>query len=324
MKELSVYKLHFTTPLHISNNKKEYGVSLKTIASDTMYAALTSCLGKMGMSIPSSGDLGFSISSLFPYYQKEKERPIYFFPYPLQANIGNLDAKKSKKLKKIKWVDAFYFSEILCGRNVLKDEHIKGDYLCKAEDFDNDFISSQAFQRIRLQDRTMQGNAEPYYVDRVFFKDCSGLYFIVNGDTTLLDKALPLLSLEGIGTDRNVGNGFFTFEKDTISLEIPQRADYCLNLSVFFPENKQQLENLMSSESIAYEVERRGGWITTPPYQTIRKNYIYGFSAGSVFRKETKDLEDIGKIVDLRPKWNDKELHSIFRSGRALVLPINI
>ena len=36
----SIYKLHFTTPVHLGDMRDDYGISLKAMASDTMYAAL--------------------------------------------------------------------------------------------------------------------------------------------------------------------------------------------------------------------------------------------------------------------------------------------
>lgn len=323
MSELNIYKLRFTSALHISNSRSDYGISLKAIDSDTIYAALTSCLAKLGEKIPENGDLGFTISSLFPYYQKTKEdKSLYFLPKPINAKIPDT-AENRKQIKKIKYLNVDYFSQILSGKINIKDKDINGDYLCSKE-IDKDFIYSKVDQRVRIKDRTLQEDAEPYFVDKIFFKDYSGMFFIVQGDTKLLDKALPLLATEGIGTDRNIGNGFFEYTTDTISINIPEKANYFLNLSMFFPESKEQLSALMNDENIAYDIQRRGGWITSYPFQSLRKNVIYGFSTGSVFRKETSGLETLGKIVDLRPKWNDTNLHHIFRCGRALILPINI
>lgn len=325
MTELKIYKLRFTSALHISNTRSDYGISLKTIDSDTLYAALTSCLAKLGETIFEDGDLGFTISSLFPYYQQTKEdKPLYFLPKPINAKIPD-NADNRKQIKKIKYLDADYFSQILSGKIDVKDKDINGDYLCGKE-IDKDFIYSKVDQRVRIEDRTLQEDAKPYFVDKVLFKDYSGMFFIVQGDTELLDKALPLLATEGFGTDRNVGNGFFEYATDTISIDIPQKANYFLNLSMFFPENKEQLKSIMGNddENIAYEIQRRGGWITSYPFQSLRKNVIYGFSAGSVFRKETSGIETLGKIVDLRPKWNDTNMHHIFRCGRALILPIKM
>ena len=89
MATFKVYKLQFSSPLHISNQHEDDDVSQKTILSDTMYAALTSCLAKIGKTIPEDGDLDFTISSLFPYYQRDEEsRPIYFLPMPFSSQTS--------------------------------------------------------------------------------------------------------------------------------------------------------------------------------------------------------------------------------------------
>ena len=58
MASFTVYKLHFTSPLHIGDNRLDYSISMKTIQSDTLYAAVTSCLAMQGIPIPEGGDLG--------------------------------------------------------------------------------------------------------------------------------------------------------------------------------------------------------------------------------------------------------------------------
>ena len=55
------YKLHFTSPLHIADRHEDESISLKTIQSDTLYAALTSCLAKTGETIPEDGYLRMEI-----------------------------------------------------------------------------------------------------------------------------------------------------------------------------------------------------------------------------------------------------------------------
>ena len=50
-KQFTVYRLHFTSPLHIGDAREDYGISLKTLSSDTLYAALTATLAKMGESL---------------------------------------------------------------------------------------------------------------------------------------------------------------------------------------------------------------------------------------------------------------------------------
>ena len=70
MAKFKIYKLHFSSPLHISGSRDDSGLSLRTIQSDSLYAAIMATLAKVGTEIPSDGDLGFSLSSTFPISKK--------------------------------------------------------------------------------------------------------------------------------------------------------------------------------------------------------------------------------------------------------------
>ena len=325
---LKIYKLHFTAPLHLGDVRDDYGVSLKTMASDTMYAALISCLAKMGKPIPKDGDLGCTISSLFPFYQKDKEsEAVMFFPKPLKHAMPESDdaVKERKKVKKVTWLDAHYFSKVLNGCQLFDDATIgrlDGEYLT-SKAIDKDFITSKVSSRVTAA-RNGQESATPFYMDRVMFKGYSGLFFIAEGNTELLDQSLGLLQHEGIGTDRNVGNGFFEYEPSTMEIEIPDNADYAISLSSFVPESNGQLQEMLGSDEVAFDFQRRGGWITTPPHNTLRKNVIYAFTAASVFRTICNGVETKGRVgIDLKPEinWDERLDHPVWRCGRALFLP---
>ena len=232
----------------------------------------------------------------------------------------------------MKWADALLYEEILAGNDIsdyasdIQEAYLTKESLREAVDGSKEFVRSEVSQRVTLKSRTGEEDAKPYYVDKIIFKDCSGLYFIAEGDTDKLEEALRLLSLEGIGTDRNVGYGFFSYSSDEISIELPQNADHQMALSLLIPESEDQLKQLMDSEKVAYDFVRRGGWITTHPYNTLRKNVIYGFLPGSVFRKMAdKDCQPIGKIVNLQPEIGDlTPNHPIWRCGKSIMLPIKL
>lgn len=335
MATLNIYKLHFTSPLHIGDRRDDYGISQKTISSDTLYAALTASLAKVDCkSIPEDGDLGFAISSTFPYYQEtENDDPVYFFPKPLfqkMPELSNEELSLAKSIKKVSWVDKEYFERTLAGENLFmansnSKNDVNGAYLSSRK-VDKGFVYSQVVQRVSVS-RNGNDDAKPFYMDKIYFKGYSGLFFIAEGDTTKLDKALKILSLEGIGTDRNVGNGLFEWETSTIDLKIPERTDHVVCMSLFFPESKEQFTNMIDSKFCAYDFERRGGWITTFPHNTIRKNVIYGLTASSVFKRENTDgICIMGRIVDLKPKL-DASIdvgHPVWRSGKSLFIPINL
>lgn len=325
MAKFKVYKLHFKTPLHLGDERDDYSISLKTIHSDTMYSALISSLAKMGNDIPQDGDLGFTISSLFPFYQENEESNAnYFFPKPLKQTMPKLkDISKAKDVKKVLWLDKYYFEKIINGTSLFEDDEsincIKDEYLTEAN-IEKDFISSQVFPRVTVS-RSGQEDAKPFYMEKIFFTDNSGLFFIAQGETDLLEKALNLLQHEGIGTDRNVGNGFFEYTTDEIEINLPKDSVNIMSLSLFIPEDQQQLVKMFEGENVAYDFVRRGGWITTPPYNTYRKNAIYAFLPGSVFNNRSSETH--GKIVDLKPEIEHANFsHSIWRNGKAIFIPI--
>jgi CRISPR-associated protein Csm4 len=295
-------------------------------------------MAKTGITIPENGDLGFSLSSLFPYYKRGKdEAPVYFLPMPKQARISELtDVTMAKKVKNVQWVDAELYSQILSGAALfdmtdeyfpyIQESYLTGHTLHEDVDGIKEFIRSEVSQRVTLQSRTGEEDAKPYYVDKVIFKYDSGLYFLAEGDTDLLEKALRILSSEGIGTDRNIGFGFFDFSVDSMTIALPDDANHQIALSLLIPESKEQLNDLLSSNMVAYDFMRRGGWITTYPYTMIRKNAIYAFMPGSVFSMKPNQKDTvIGKIVDLKPEIGElTPNHPIWRNGKAIMLPIKL
>jgi CRISPR-associated protein Csm4 len=97
---------------------------------------------------------------------------------------------------------------------------------------------------------------------------------------------------------------------------------------MFIPESGKQLKGMLAGEKVSYDFARRGGWITTPPFNAYRKNVIYAFMPGSVFSLKLDDDVDIkGKIVDLKPDvtfGEQKPEHPIWRNGKSIFIPIKM
>lgn len=336
MAKFRLYKLHFTSPFHINDQRSDDGTSQHIIHSDVLYAALISCLAKYGQPIPNDGELEFTVTSLFPYYQASSQScPIYFLPIPLLNQFPDDVPKENiKALKKVKWVDATLYESILAGNQLLQGNMgdpscIQGVYYSRQKIYEDnegssEFVHAEVVQRVKIEDRTGRSDAVPYYVERITFADEAGLYFLAQGDTAILENALNLLSVEGIGSDRNVGFGYFNFEASEMEIGIPENADHVISLSFFIPESEEQLNGMLDSEKVAYDFIRRSGWITTPPYNTLRKNAIYGFMPGSVFcNVHDCSIQCLGKIVDLSPNVGESTPnHPIWRNGKSIMLPI--
>lgn len=336
-----IYRLHFTAPLHISDQREDASISLKTIHSDTLHAALISCLAKVGKPVPEDADLGCVISDLFPYYQqKQDSEPTYFLPMPLQSALPQLaDPADAKKVKKVQWVDSRLYGQLLQGEiklfsgkredlDLIQASYLTKTILPKDAKGSNEFVRSEVMQRVKIEDRTGKTPALPYYVDRISFKDYSGLYFLASGEITLLEEALRILEMEGVGTDRYVGYGFFKSEKDEndLVIDVPDDAHYHVALSMFIPESEEQLNDALRDDKVAYDFIRRGGWITTSPYNTLRKNAVYAFLPGSVFCRTT-DKNYLGRIANLKPEGEiggQIVNHPIWRNGKSIMLPIRL
>lgn len=304
--EFNLYRLHFTTPLHISNSRADYGVSLQSVLSDTMYAALTATLAKMGEPIPANGYLDCVISGLFPYC-KTDDGVEYYFPKPLSTRLCKaLDNDARKAMKKQTWLKQSLFEQVLQGQELSEKQEVP------------EIIHAEESARVKVS-RTGEKDAEPFYMERLYFTENTGLYFLVEGKTDLVDKALPLLALEGIGTDRNVGNGAFEYEKGSIVISVPDNAEYTVSLSTFIPDSREQLSKALGVHA-AYELIRRGGWITDAEGQGLRKNAVYALAAGSVLAGlKTGD----GAIVNLAPQTVYKQ-HPVWRCEKMICLPIKL
>ena len=330
MAKFKIYKLHFTTPLHLGDERADYGISLQTIHSDTMNSAIVSSLAKIGVEIPKDGDFGFCISSLFPF-TKADGKNVYFLPKLKSQTIPSAKMQAiAKKIKKVEWLDIDYFNKHINGENIFDDNfnqnQLFGKYLT-VESIDENFITKEINPRVKVpRDYNVVKDAEPFYMERIYLKEGSGMYFIADGETDKIDIALEVLKDQGIGTDRTIGNGFFEFEKDEIEIELPN-SKYVTNLSMFIPESQQQLVTLLNSDDIAYDFQKRGGWITDDGLNTFRKNSIFMFNESCVFfnEKEINSLQVKGKTVDLKPDIDHIQIdHPIYRVGKSIFIPVKL
>lgn len=334
-----VYKLHFTAPIHIGDEREDYGSSQKYLHSDSMYAAVTAVLASVGYEIPENGDLGFQISSLFPFYQKNmNDKAVYFFPKLKKQGVLPVKHQEiAKQLKKIEWLDLITFNQFIKGENYLHEntntikENLNGNFYSVIKLPLDGFINSEVVPRVKVPRYGIDGaasEAEPFYMERVFFRDHSGLFFLAIGENLdILQKALSILKDQGIGTDRTIGQGFFDFETDTIEIDTIE-SNTCTNLSLFCPESNEQLQKMLdysNNHGVAYDFKKRGGWITTAPFNTFRKNSVYMFTEGGVFNfQESENVQTAGAIVDLKPKSVNDLNHNIYRSGKAIFIPVKI
>lgn len=323
----TLVKLKNMTPLHIGTGKENYDFSALDLQSDTLSAALAAMKAQNGK----SGDLeeflnSFTISSAFPFVGDR-----YFLPKP-QGNMSvtvsdGEEYVSKKKLKKIKYIEVDLWSDLVAGKEVsVKERQLQDQFLLSSirnEDFKKPY-KSQVNQRVTIP-REEGIDADPFFFEWVYFHSDAGLYCLLDTQDSQRDDLIRLfkqLGEFGIGTDKNIGGGKFDVEIRGISLPEIDAPDSQLLLSLFIPA-KEDVE-LLNLHDSCYDLLQRSGYISGSQelnFRYLRKKSVYMFNVGSVF-KTTSRLS--GKVVNLRPRWDDERLHPVFRSGKPFVVLVKL
>ncbi|MES2648155.1 MAG: type III-A CRISPR-associated RAMP protein Csm4 [Bacteroidota bacterium] len=321
-----VIRLHFTSGLHIGRGADDLDKTATTYGSD----ALKSALYAIGLSYyPEWRNEkiffeGFRISSAFPFCDKD-----YFLPKPggmnFQFEKGNdlTEAKMAKKIVYVshsllaQWAKKPDYKIIVSGRQV-------GDnaFLFQSNDA-RKFLHTSIQQRVSVGVEDVE--TRPYYFERLFFEEGSGLYFLMQFTNEELRlqvlHALRILGDAGIGTDRTVGNGQFKAdEPSAFNLPVGNSKGRQMALGLYLP-TKEELAATEMNES-NWTLIRRGGYMAASDndsYRSLRKNSIYFFGEGSAF-KVRQPLK--GRYIDLQPKWNDPGMHPVWRCGMPLFIDL--
>lgn len=320
--QFHVIRLQFISPLHISKGSEDYSDSHDFLHSDTLKSALFVCYVQLFNDFSSNFFDLFSISSAFPYYQE-----IRFFPKPflkLPLKIKQERSSNIKKLKKLQWLDKTLFEKCINNENTdisLNNFTTNAKFLSLQFDVQNNpkiyFREEQSRVKINYGQ-----DSDPFYFERIYFEKDAGLYVLVECTTDFLhQKLMPafyLLGQNGVGSYKTIGNGQFepVLEKQEMTLRIPQKSEYLLNLSLYCP-TRHDIEqiNMMASY---YELIKRGGYLANPQDVTkmdYRKKSLYMFQEGSVFHAQSLK----GKLADLAPKNIE---HPVYREGRPIFIPV--
>ncbi len=313
------------TPLHIGTGKENYDFSSSDLHSDTLSAALAA----IKVQTSDGGNLksfmeSFVVSSAFPFVGER-----YFLPKPHgRIDVRVTDADEyivRKKLKKLRFIEAGLWNNLITGEKLtIQSNQLKGSFLLSdSSDFNIPApYKSQVNQRVSVP-REDGKDAEPFFFEWTYFDANSGLYCLLDASEEVENELIQLfkqLGESGLGTDRNVGGGKFEVETTKLSIGEVLSADSVMLLSLFIPtEEELHKLDLVHAD---YDLLKRGGYIAGSQESDFRhlwKKTIYMFNTGSVF-PTTSFLE--GKVVDLRPDWNDERMHPVFRSGKPFVVPI--
>ena len=338
-KEYQIAKLYFYQPLALMSGKKdEFQNEVLSLPSDTLKAAIISGLAKID---PEKVDLlneDLTVSSAYPFYDDR-----YFFPKPMNKLPvkDNSEIGMAKKIKKIAFLDLPLFEKTInriefdiTGNNLLHN----GKFLvANKEEYPKKLYAAQTEERVQIGNVNMFATDQrpaPFYISRTYFyqpektgdrqnklDNRTGLYFIyLTSHKDILQKALEFLQDEGLGADKNVGNGKFTVTFDSLKLNIPDDANKQIILSKFIP-GQQNIQNGLL-DNAAYLLDKRNGYIAG----TVNESYAH-WQKRSVFMLREASVFDInfeltGKNVVLSTAKAENVLkHKVYRDGRPVSIP---
>ncbi len=326
MGRYTIIKFKNLTPLHVGTGKENYDFSSSELHSDTLSAAIAAIRAREGKTEDVENFLqSFALSSAFPFVGD-----CLFLPKPqgkIDVAIMDMDEYPSrKKLKKIKYLESDLWNIVVSGRRLeVVSSQLKDDFLISintVNGFEKPY-KTQVNQRVSVP-RVDNMPAEPFFFEWKFFNEEAGLYCILDTSDDARRKEIVNLFGElgeiGLGTDRNVGGGKFVVETKEWIINDVENSDAKMLLSLYIP-TKEELPALNLNES-KYELLLRGGYIagsSEPEFSHLRKKSVYAFNVGSVFKTTTVPS---GKIVDLKPEWDDERMHSVYRSGKPFVVSV--
>ncbi len=170
-----------------------------------------------------------------------------------------------------------------------------------------------------------------FYAGRIRFASGCGLWFGV----LWLDEQRPLenttyqaawahvldtLAEDGLGGERSVGYGTFTWETgEPIPLPEATAEGTALLLSRYHPR-EEEVGRVLQDERTAYRLTSVAGWLRTPDGAAQRRRRIYMLDAGSIILWPGSPA---GDVVDVRPVYAAEEgllPHPVYRYGMAVAV----
>ena len=318
-----IIKLKNLTPFHIGTGKENYDFSSAALQSDTISSALAALRVQSGKKEDVVAFLNsFTISSAFPFF-----RSFCFLPRikgKLNVKVRGSDGSEVRKqLRKIAYLESSLWQDTAKGNELQVDRsQLNGIFLTAPGTAFLQPFKSEVMQRVTIP-RADGQDADPFYFDRTYCREDSGLYCLVDAADEVFNEVTELfiqLGEAGIGTDRNLGGGKFEVETGELTIQLPDNPDATVLLSLYIP-TPDEAQTLPLSDS-KYDLLLRGGYMAgseSESFRHLRKKSVYMFDAGSVFPVISALT---GKVVNLMPEWNDEKMHPVYRSGRPFCINI--
>lgn len=330
------------------------------LRSDTLWGALCWSIrelygdaGLQGMlAAYPSGAGAFQLSSAFPWVKTERYGITHFLPHPLvqpplskeiPTEVGGIPEKAKAYFRKRKKVEAARKGYITWQQFAYHFGDGTPDLPAITAKIDSRAVTRNQIDRSRLGVLTEGDSGQLFHMNENFVRytlpegdraQAHGLYFLLDGDSSMVLPALRLMESTGIGGDRTVGKGHFgiRWEADAYQLgdggyALPRVANpnARVNLSIYNPDAKwkvlQDYEKAAASNAQQWQYKldvRQGRTVLQGDY--LQKSRLL-FAEGSVFpRTDASPYPginwDAGKHSLLT--------HKIHRYGHAFLLDIRL
>ncbi|MGN0241165.1 MAG: type III-A CRISPR-associated RAMP protein Csm4 [Candidatus Weimeria sp.] len=309
--DYKIYKLTFPGGVHFGNNSLER--SEETFHADTLFSALCQEAvrnydGALETLVSSVRNGDFRVSDSFPFMGDTLYLPKPYINIRSEKDEGN--SKKKKKFKNLHYIPAELYADFLKGDFPIDE---RGDELKGL---------GHHMTKTAVNVRNEEAESVPYRVGSFWFEKNCGLYVIMgfenDGTQYMVEDLMDSLSYDGIGGERSSGYGRFEFR----SASMPQKLETALSgthpeyvtLSVSLPDD-EELD--MALKDASYQMIRRSGFVSSSRYSDtqMRKNDLYVFDAGSVFKNKFE-----GQIADVSSGGS----HPVYRYAEPMFLGVDV
>lgn len=330
MREFQLLKLGFKEPIHLGAGKGEdLDKPATTLYNDTIKGALFSkaVLLKPDLSVDFLRSFDMSASMIYHADDLYFPKPMARLPIAFKGVEG--ESKTSKHLKKIQFLSKGLFEMVLNNESIeVSLNQMKNGFLREHEwSKGDDWVKKDEIQQRVQVAKNESDDADPFYIVRTRFSKDAGMAFLVKwidaSYKSLFNDSMQLLAEDGIGTDRVLGNGRFTFKEDSIQVRVPHSADHQVLLGAFLPDT-DILNDFSFLGNSAYSLVRRGGYMAGSNNETIRhyrKRNVRMFDIGSVLQLDKLQ----GSIINTVPlEAPIRNIHPVYKDGSTISLPIKI
>lgn len=334
----SIYKLKFSSGIHIGDPAMGQESSRQTIRSDMFLSALCSEYIRIFGDDELKDHMvegKIKISELLPYKNED-----FFVPKPFVAidrEISQTSENKidRKKVKALQYIPTKRFNEYI--KFLKTGENFP-------EDIDENFGIKQLVTKNQIS-RTGE-DTELYSIETFHFHENAGLYFVLETSDDcpkdfieIFEKTVEILGEIGIGAKKSTGLGRFEISKDEDYDNIDNCSEFSkkffgvkeisnpryMVLSSYLPtvdEIKElKKENDFADKKSYYHLTKSSGFVSNPSYSDNpeKRNQVYMIVPGSVLHYKPE-----GQVIDLRPSGGENRRHSIYRPAMPIVVEVSI